>query len=230
MKASELHKHTCGEAAINSLLWQHVRAGREWGWDLVPGTGLPNRMTHHTSTMVKHFISYFSSEHYFKVSVPLNTTEFSSLTVTARRSMWEADIQGIMTWHVVSQWIPQNTNVFVTDELWAAESGKHSTVCYLWDTACCSTPQMFVTWLHSFGWNPAPLTLFTSLISINQVTCHGNNTHDPTWYRGPRSAPTGQRVYAGRVLPSDTDGVSGLESPGSGLPWWSTQMGCSSIR
>lgn len=71
-KASELHKHTCGEAAVNSLLWQRTRAEREWGWDLVPSTRLPNIMTHRISTMVKHCTGHFPSTHYFKIFVLLN--------------------------------------------------------------------------------------------------------------------------------------------------------------
>lgn len=72
MKASQLHKHTCGEAAINSSPWQHTREGREWGWDLVPGTCLPNRMTRHTSTVVKHSISHFPFRALFWGTFPVD--------------------------------------------------------------------------------------------------------------------------------------------------------------
>ena len=98
MKASELHKHACGEAAINSWLWQRTRARREWGWDLVPGTRLPNRMTH--TTMVKHSTGHFPSAHYFKIFILLkcNKTESSSLTITAMWNIGQAGFWGIIKW------------------------------------------------------------------------------------------------------------------------------------
>lgn len=172
----------------------------------------------------KNDASYKHSEERLYQSVPLSTGYFREFVLMKSKWFSSPALHGIMTQCYFPK-IPKTCTYFVTCDCEAVETTQVSPP----SAAAGPTPHIFETWLHSF-WVTSLYTCPLHLTHFNhQMTCHSHYIGERVLL-GARAGQVHPQVSRGTEEDCCPLRVSGSESCGSELSWWSTQMDWPSIR
>lgn len=166
-----------------------MRAGWEWGWNLVPGTCLLNRMTHHPSTVVKHSINQFPFT-LFWVTYPAenNTAQFLKCT----EKIYDKTSQEL--------WFGPFWPWTHIQNFYFVNIGMGHLCCHHPQVQACLTPQIFETWLHSFSMNSCSTCPLHPTHLNHKASYHGNDTQGPVLVQRPNEHAPGGSTGVWRTM------------------------------